>query len=135
MTLPSGKIININKLSGFDDRERMDESSRDKWVAALESGDYKQGRATLFDGDKHCCLGVKAEIDGCKFIKERNSFAIEGGYYSQQLPQLYERGLGELGHFRSFELYCDNRSYCSLAELNDSIFDFKDIAHIIKHLF
>lgn len=43
-----------------------------KWVEALRSGEYKQGRSSLKQksGDesyKYCCLGVAAEIAGCKF--------------------------------------------------------------------
>lgn len=42
---------------------------KDKWIAALRSGEYKQGRATLCatqgDGSRaYCCLGVLAELDG-----------------------------------------------------------------------
>lgn len=42
-----------------------------KWVEALRSGEYKQGRASLKEetekGYTYCCLGVAAEIAGCKF--------------------------------------------------------------------
>jgi len=33
-----------------------------KWVAALKSGKYKQGKRRLRDRKKHCCLGVLCEI-------------------------------------------------------------------------
>ena len=33
-----------------------------KWVAALRSGKYKQGKGTLYKGGKHCCLGVLHRI-------------------------------------------------------------------------
>lgn len=38
---------------------RMTQEVKDKWVAALRSGEYVQGRDTLrtYDG-KYCCLGV-----------------------------------------------------------------------------
>jgi hypothetical protein len=40
---------------------------RDKWLAALRSGDYKQGRAKLMNSDgSYCCLGVlQMALDGC----------------------------------------------------------------------
>lgn len=38
----------------------------EKWVEALESGEYEQGvgtlRRTTFDGNKFCCLGVLCDI-------------------------------------------------------------------------
>lgn len=42
---------------------------KDKWIAALRSGQYQQGRSLLCairdDGSKtYCCLGVLAELDG-----------------------------------------------------------------------
>lgn len=35
-----------------------------KWIAALRSGKYKQGRGRLRDGDAYCCLGVLCDISG-----------------------------------------------------------------------
>jgi hypothetical protein len=32
------------------------------WVKALESGQYKQTRATLHDKNGYCCLGVACEV-------------------------------------------------------------------------
>ena len=32
-----------------------------KWVRALRSGKYKQGRERLFEGKNYCCLGVAAK--------------------------------------------------------------------------
>lgn len=40
----------------------MNEKIKKKWVDALRSGKYKQGREQLRDGDKFCCLGVLCEV-------------------------------------------------------------------------
>lgn len=32
------------------------------WVAALRSGEYKQGQKRLLKDGKHCCLGVLCEL-------------------------------------------------------------------------
>ena len=37
---------------------------KDKWLVALRSGDYKQGKDYLRKGNEYCCLGVAAEISG-----------------------------------------------------------------------
>lgn len=36
----------------------MKRADWEKWDAALRSGEYKQGRCRLKDGDRYCCLGV-----------------------------------------------------------------------------
>ena len=41
----------------------MDAELRDKWVAALRSGKYKQGQINLRSSDdRFCCLGVLADV-------------------------------------------------------------------------
>lgn len=141
LNLPSGKKLDLVIVDQdiFNKRERMEQQSKDKWVAALESGDYKQGRRILKSEERYCCLGVKAQIDGCIF--ENGSFTIWGNHYMRHLPSEYEPGLyGRTGSFNGFLLFekrdgGNTITYNSLAYLNDSYFDFKDIAFIIKELF
>ena len=42
----------------------MHKDIAEKWVAALRSGEYKQGKDVLAvcDRTKHCCLGVLCEV-------------------------------------------------------------------------
>lgn len=42
----------------------MNKELKDKWIAALRSGEYEQGRGSLYHppSDKYCCLGVLARI-------------------------------------------------------------------------
>lgn len=40
----------------------MKKEIAEKWIAALRSGKYKQGRACLQKGDQFCCLGVLCDI-------------------------------------------------------------------------
>lgn len=43
----------------------MDKDIKEKWVKALRSGEYKQGRGALIDGDgAMCCVGVLAHVMG-----------------------------------------------------------------------
>lgn len=32
------------------------------WIAALRSGKYKQGKGSLKEGNKYCCLGVLCDL-------------------------------------------------------------------------
>jgi len=45
---------------------KLPEPFKTEWLAALRSGDYKQGKATLYNpiGDTFCCLGVAGDICG-----------------------------------------------------------------------
>lgn len=40
----------------------MNPEIKAKWVAALRSGEYKQGRDSLRKGDGFCCLGVLCDL-------------------------------------------------------------------------
>lgn len=40
----------------------MDEKVKAKWLEALRSGKYKQGRQSLREADSFCCLGVLCDI-------------------------------------------------------------------------
>lgn len=40
----------------------MDAQIKTKWVEALRSGKYKQGRSALRIDDTYCCLGVLCEV-------------------------------------------------------------------------
>lgn len=54
----------------------MDKELKDKWVAALRSGEYKQGRRKLFYGIGYCCLGVLQMVaDGKVEMEEKANIA------------------------------------------------------------
>ena len=40
----------------------MDPELKAKWVAALRSGEYKQGQGLLNNNERMCCLGVLCEV-------------------------------------------------------------------------
>lgn len=40
----------------------MNPEIKQQWVAALRSGEYKQGDAYLRQGDSFCCLGVLCDV-------------------------------------------------------------------------
>ena len=46
----------------------MDPKLKRKWLAALRSGKYLQGRNRLRRGNRFCCLGVLADVAGCDWI-------------------------------------------------------------------
>ena len=50
----------------------MNPDVKAKWVAALRSGEYKQGRVYLHDDDRYCCLGVLCAIAPATVNVKRN---------------------------------------------------------------
>tara|TARA_R110000824_G_scaffold210851_1_gene396704 strand:+ start:183 stop:572 length:390 start_codon:yes stop_codon:yes gene_type:complete len=60
-----------------------------KWVDALRSGVYKQGRRSLCKDEGHCCLGVLCEIamkDGAAIKKEKSDDKVYFNKHSAMPP-------------------------------------------------
>ncbi len=52
----------------------MEKELKDKWVAALRSGEYRQGKYELYDRDESfCCLGVLCAVAGIGIDASGNS--------------------------------------------------------------
>lgn len=45
----------------MDTKKTLTEA-QERWVAALESGNYKQGHTHLRQDDYYCCLGIACEV-------------------------------------------------------------------------
>lgn len=90
----------------------------DKWVEALRSGEFKQGRDFLkTNDDKYCCLGVLCKIVAPDFNIEKQK------YLNSQVVEI--AGLSNRYGERKIE-------YLSLAMLNDQGREFTEIADIIE---
>lgn len=111
----------------------MKQAVAKKWVEALLSGEYKQGKKRLQDGDGYCCLGVCkiAKKEGIKVATFRKD--IVGRTLEEQCE------VAEWAGIRSGEGYKLNkngkrslRAPYSLAALNDNGKTFEEIAEVIK---
>lgn len=56
----------------------MKKELKKKWVEALRSGKYSQGKNYLRKGDSYCCLGVLCEVAGLEWerIPTQSAFAV-----------------------------------------------------------
>ena len=100
----------------------MNKSIAMKWVRALRSGKYKQGRDYLKEGERYCCLGVLQErVLGLKTIKRefltKHACRLAGMYGVQGEARIIQMG-GE--------------DYYSLADANDRGKKFSSIANWIE---
>lgn len=68
----------------------MDQAIKRKWVKALRSGKYRQGRDCLKAGGAFSCLGVLCDIQGADWKKVEDLF---GGLKTYDLPRQFNAGL------------------------------------------
>lgn len=102
----------------------------EQWIAALESGKYKQARYALrtvnkAGGVRFCCLGVACVVANENIEKQQK--------IAEVLPNKLARKLNiaRAGTFKK-DVEHKGKYYASLAELNDSGVGFKTIAKIIR---
>lgn len=116
-------------------RQILKPEVKNKWIVALRSGDYKQGRNTLRNPqtDEYCCLGVLCELAHKENIctkEEREYNTMFGGH--DGLPPLTVRqwaGLSDKSFDSLFIIEND-----SLAFLNDvRKLSFNEIADLIEN--
>ncbi len=108
----------------------MNPELKEKWVAALESGDYAQGQSYLQNNNKFCCLGVLCDVMAPEDWHTPSDEGISCHEYGAGF--LNERGLNAAG------LTFWDQSW--LADLNDQVTDmtgehlytFEDIAERIQ---
>jgi hypothetical protein len=75
----------------------MDAQVKEKWVAALRSGNYQQARNGLKKGGGYCCLGVLCDIvnpDGWENINGYNYYRFGGSKDDCALPIPLENEVG-----------------------------------------
>jgi hypothetical protein len=109
----------------------MNQEIKEKWIAALQSGEYQQGHDYLTSEGKYCCLGVLCDV----YRKEMHigewgsrGFTIACEYNSAWLPRIVAEWA---------ELECTDQEM--LAAHNDptdtstTTFSFPKIAELIEN--
>jgi hypothetical protein len=104
----------------------------DKWIAALLSGEYKQAKGKLYDGEGYCCLGVLCKVLGEEFVKEEypgisHIWRCEGESEILPLNIKEKAGMSSI----SGEYNFDGSGDAQLTRDNDDGKTFKEIAAII----
>lgn len=104
--------------------EQIKENRR-KWVEALRSGKYKQAKMVLREkGRTMCCLGVLADIAGCKWSRGGSgSWTADGEFQVAPQKAMDFVGLRLKGAFYGKS---------GLADMNDKGASFDKIASVIE---
>ena len=95
----------------------MKNVTKEEWVAALRSGDYKQGHSVLKFNDEFCCLGVLCDLSGGEWNK--TSTKIDSFSESTSYPPYLIECASDL-------------SFTTLASMNDNGKSFNEIADKIE---
>lgn len=62
----------------------MNKTLKEKWVVALRSGEYEQGKGYLRVGGTYCCLGVLCEIGVKEGVIQRGGGERSRYYYDAE---------------------------------------------------
>ena len=103
----------------------MNEELKIKWLAALRSEDYTQGKDYLCKNNKFCCLGVLCDvIDSSKWVK---SMFTPGafGYIDPICMGGLPVHIGEKFNINSVMQF-------QLSSMNDNGYSFAEIADFIE---
>lgn len=119
----------------------MNPKVKQKWLEALRSGEYKQTKENLHDGNGFCCLGVLCDLHakerGTNWVRLIDLYELYGEM--QLLPLSVQEWAGldnDMGGMVDFEYEDDGVVYVkseSLPEINDRWNkDFNEIADLIE---
>lgn len=97
----------------------MDKELRDKWVAALRSGDYQQGYDFLRVGDRFCCLGVLGDLLGVLEPSRTGAWHCDRNFCMLPTSVAQPNGL-------------NTNTQNRLIALNDNLENFNSIANWIE---
>jgi hypothetical protein len=123
----------------------MNENAK-AWVAALRSGEFKQGKNVLRSNEDYCCLGVACELYHRQFEAyiwesfenpeedndEMTVYSFDGD--DLQLAERVREWLGLATNIGAYRRGADDpiSARPSLAEKNDTGAKFEEIADIIE---
>lgn len=117
---------------------------RERWIAALRSGDYERGHGALKRDGKYCCLGVACEVyrqmtgkgSWEQKSEEDTVFKAEDDLEAKsflpiEVSQFF--GINSRGAHFHFTVSKGERQFGCLTSMNDSgLFTFADIADFIE---
>ena len=121
----------------------MKATIKKKWLKALRSGEYQQGKYWLKKADSFCCLGVLCDIHAketkdywCREDEKYNGevWSLDG-YPDHLPPKVIEWAGLKVSHGASVEVDFEDNGIrtLSLPELNDDYGrSFKEIADLIE---
>ena len=134
-------LIHVNDITVR--ATRMDPSVKQRWVSALRSGSYHQGRNFLRRGNDYCPLGVLCDLhaqsysrDWMKGVTTQDSAPIQVFQYSGFDSVLPEQVVEWSGLDAQDPIVAHDADLTSITKLNDlKGLSFEQIADLIEEQF
>lgn len=106
----------------------MNPELKAKWIAALRSGEYKQGKSALVDSENnYCCLGVLCAVaeltkNGCSFTYNETRFTSYAPewLFDERIPREPGNGV-EPGRAQGFLILMNDTKDYSFWQIADWI--------------
>ena len=109
----------------------MNEEVKVKWIEALKSGQYEQGKRRLRTGDKFCCLGVLCDLHAIETGRAWEEEKYRGAYLGKTdyLPSEVKEWAELISNDPMVGVGHDQ---VNLSIINDNGKTFEEIANIIE---
>ena len=108
----------------------MNREVKQKWLNALRSGEYIQGKSKLKDGNTFCCLGVLTDL----YIKEhKNCYWKDDPFIDGEIEEnnVLCAKVKKWAGLSGSNPIIKNKGMC-IAQLNDEGYSFSKIADLIE---
>jgi hypothetical protein len=110
----------------------MNPQIKQKWVDALRSGDYQQGRNYLRTDNGFCCLGVLCDLYGKENNVEWEHSSYKDAYMFQNTMAVLPLSVVEWSGVEDGNPLVNGEPF-TLSGLNDQGSTFNEIADVIEH--
>lgn len=101
----------------MNNENKLDPEFKAKWVAALRSGEYRQGKGWLHNNGTYCCLGVACKVVGIPNSDLRSCWIKSYDQTFDSVPKIL-RGSSGVAY--------------TLGKMNDDYISFFQIADYIE---
>lgn len=110
----------------------MNSQVKEKWVAALRSGDYQQGTNSLRSNQGFCCLGVLCDLyakehnENWEYVNaysEQNTKAKDSWYFQEETQFLPEKVM----NWAQLE---DNNPEVEILDKDDNLLEYEVLSHM-----
>jgi hypothetical protein len=122
--------MSVYKENNMSDEIVMPSGLRKKWLAALRSGEYKQGQGCLYrpDDKSFCCLGVlnhialKGNVEVVANDFDSDDYLQKGDFLEVPSREFYTAFKIDMpGHKQNSLINMNDGSRCSFVEIADYI--------------
>jgi|SRR6185436_2774286 len=100
----------------------MEAQLKEKWVEALRSGKYEQGKRALRKGNSFCCLGVLCDVMGAKWEVRGDDVDLHATFNGELQEYYFEPaaleviGMTEAQQEELYQMNDEGESFAAIAD-------------------